>query len=97
MQFLIVLPSHMEVRAAAAILCALPSSITSPSPGEAVFLETVLCPEVLALITATALLSRHHRTQREREIRTAGGGQHSPQTHIKEQGHPRSPLLASDN
>lgn len=38
------------------------------------FREMALCPEVLALIVATALLSRHHRMQREREIRAAGGG-----------------------
>jgi len=57
----------------------------------------VLCPEVLALIVATALLSRHHRTQGEREIGTAGGGWCSPQRHSKEQCHLPPPLLASDN
>lgn len=57
----------------------------------------VLCPEVLALIVANALLSKHHGTQREREIRTAGVGQGSPQQYSEEQGHPLPPLLASDN
>lgn len=73
MQFLIVLLSRAEVRAAAAILRALPSSISLSSAQEVVFFpEMVLCPEVLALIVATALLSRHRGMQREREIRAAG-------------------------
>lgn len=73
MQFFIILLSHVEVRAAAAILSALPS-ISLPGAEEVVFFpEMVLHPEVLALIVATALLSSNHRMQREREIRTAGG------------------------
>lgn len=36
------------------------------------FLEMVLCPEVLALIVATALLSKHHGTQRERNQNSGG-------------------------
>lgn len=40
-----------------------------------------LCPEVLALIVATALLSRHHGAQREREIEQQGRLALSANTH----------------
>lgn len=64
----------MKVRAAAAILCALCAISLSSAEDDVFSRRWFYNPEVLALIVATALLTRHHRTQREREIRTVGGG-----------------------
>lgn len=97
MQLLIALLSHAEVRVAAALLCTALLNQPVWFRKGCFFWEMALYPEVLALIVATGLLSRHHRVQGEREIRTAGGGYRSLQRHSKEQGHPLPPLLAFDN